>query len=77
MDNDGAEVTHHNLRVGPRFDLLREKGRAHVEVQSPVQVQTMDLTPSQSNALRVVSSVYGPVTVRLAGRPRMVCTFAS
>ena len=51
MDNDGAEVTHHNLRVGPRFDLLREKGRAHVEVQSPVQVQTMDLTPSQSNAL--------------------------
>ena len=51
MDNDDAEVTHHNRRVGPRLDLLREKGRAHVEVQSPVQVQTMDLTPSRSNAL--------------------------
>jgi len=52
MDNDGAEVTHHNRYVGPKLDLLREKSRAHVQVQSPVQVQTMDLTPSRSNALQ-------------------------
>jgi len=51
MENDGAEVTHHNRCVGPKLDLLCEKDRAHVQVQSPVQVQTMDLTPSRSNAL--------------------------
>jgi len=55
MENDGAEVTHRNSCIGLKLDLLREKGRAHVQVQSPVQVQTMDLTPSRSNALAVAN----------------------
>jgi len=67
MDNNGAEVIHRNRRVGPRLDLLREKGRAHVEVQSPVQVQTMDLTPSGSNALPIIVIWGIEDIVKLAG----------
>jgi len=26
MENDGAEVTHRNRCIGPKLDLLREKG---------------------------------------------------